>query len=83
MSLFDRLFIGAFLVLFAVSGLIASVAAVIAVREGWRHVRFHLGRVPRDGAPLTPAEVADITVIRRRYRRWTPEPSHQRQEDDA
>jgi hypothetical protein len=56
-----------------VLGLIALLSGF-----GWRELRFHLGRVPADGKPLSEKERATWQAFRRgyRWRRTAREPGY-------
>ena len=59
------------------------IQAERAVQKAYRWVRFHLGRVPADGAPLDKREAMALVAVRRDYRRPTaPERVYQQAAED-
>lgn len=58
------------------------IQAERAVQKAYRWARFHLGRIPADGAPLDKREAMALVAVRRGYRMPShPDQPYQRQED--
>lgn len=80
MTVFDRIWTVVFILAVCAAAIAGLILSERAVAYAWRWVRFHLGRIRAEVAPLTPKEARDLLDIRRNCRRWADEPVRERQE---